>query len=180
MKKALTLLLIIGFTAIFTPYIPHAIAAEEHFLDPNTKIQDVIDDPNVLDGDSIILAPGIYHENIDFKGKAITLRSADPHDPNVVAATIIDGSQAGSVVYFDNGEDPNSVISGVTIRNGEGTFGGGISCSSSSPSIFNCLIISNLSYGYGGGIFAQSDLTLTESTVSDNSATGDGKEGVRE
>jgi len=90
MKKALTLFLIIGVTLIFTLYIPHVIAAEWHFPDPEkfTRIQDIIGDPNVLDGDSIILAPGIYYENIHFSGKAITLRSTDPHDPNVVAATI--------------------------------------------------------------------------------------------
>ncbi|GAI61123.1 unnamed protein product, partial [marine sediment metagenome] len=34
-----------------------------------------------------------YYENINFLGKAITVRSTDPNDPNVVAATIIDGNQ---------------------------------------------------------------------------------------
>lgn len=180
MKKTLTLLLIIGFTTIFSPYIPHAIAEEWHFPDPEkfARIQDVINDPNVLDGDSIILDPGIYYENIHFSGKAITLRSADPHDPNVVAATIIDGSQAGSVVYFDNGEDPNSVLNGVTIRNGKASIGGGIYCSSSSPSIFNCLIISNSSYSSnigGGGIFCSSSTpNIINCTIKDNVANGSG------
>ena len=33
--------------------------------------------------------PGTHNENIDMQGKAITLRSTNPEDPTVVAATII-------------------------------------------------------------------------------------------
>jgi len=175
MKKVLTLLLIIGVTFIFTPY-PFAIAAGWHFPDTGkfAQIQELIDDPNVLDGDSIILAPGIYYENIDFSGKSITLRSIEPGDPNVVAATIIDGSQAGSVVYFNNEEDPNSVLSGMTIRNGKASYGGGIFCSFSSPSIINCLIISNSSdspFLGGGAIYCSSSTpSIINCTIKGNSA----------
>ncbi len=51
-----------------------------------------------VDGDEVVVAPGTYVENIDFFGKAITVRSTDPNDAGVVLNTIIDGGGAGSVV----------------------------------------------------------------------------------
>ncbi len=44
------------------------------------------------DGDTVIVAPETYGENIHFDGKNVTLRSTDPLDPSVVANTTIDGN----------------------------------------------------------------------------------------
>ena len=44
-------------------------------------------------GDTVLVAPGSYEENIDFLGKAVTLRSEAG-----AVTTVIDGGQAGSVV----------------------------------------------------------------------------------
>ena len=56
------------------------------------NIQAAIDDAN--DGDMIFVSSGTYrglgNRDIDFAGKAITLCSTDPSNPNIVAATIID------------------------------------------------------------------------------------------
>ena len=66
-----------------------------------------------VDGEHIVVAPGIRHERIDFMGKAITVRSTDPTDPEVVAATIVDGTGlGGSVVTCQNAEGPDTVLSG--------------------------------------------------------------------
>jgi len=48
------------------------------------------------DGDEIIEMPGTYTSTqdghvVNMLGKAVTLRSSDPSDSDVVAATIIDG-----------------------------------------------------------------------------------------
>ena len=55
-------------------------------------IQAAIDDAN--DFDTVIVLPGTYtgagNRDIDFLGKAITVRSTNPLDPNVVAGTNID------------------------------------------------------------------------------------------
>lgn len=90
-----------------------------------------------LDGDIIQVHPGTYFENIDFRGKAISVigeRSARP--------TIIDGRSKGSVVTFSSGEGPTSVLSGFIIQNGRSGFdttgfgdGGGILINNSSPTI---------------------------------------------
>jgi hypothetical protein len=85
--------------------------------------------------DIVTVKPGTYPENIDFLGKAITVRSQD--GPEV---TILDGAQPGFVVTFENGEGNDSVLEGFTIRSAQvtpsdGVPGGGILCSGASPTI---------------------------------------------
>lgn len=155
-----------------------------------STIQSAID--NVLDGDNVVVSPGTYLENIDFKGKAVTVRSTDPNDPNVVAATIIDGSNPadpnfGSVVTFKSGEDNNSVLAGFTIQNGTGHTdptvnwrlwtgnngdGGGAFCSNASPAITkNIFKNCHAQYG-GGGIFCNNNASpvITYNTFLNNYA----------
>ena len=59
-----------------------------------------------IDGDSIIVAPGFYYENIDFLGKAIviTSRFEIENDTLLIDSTVIDGLENGSVCTFKNGE----------------------------------------------------------------------------
>jgi hypothetical protein len=97
-----------------------------------------------VDGDTVLVAPGTYQENIDFLGKAITVSSSG--GPLV---TIIDAAHHGTVVTFQTHEGLGSVLSGFTIRNGSATFGGGISLWSSSASIFGNIFDSN-DEGSGG------------------------------
>ncbi|MCH8963715.1 MAG: hypothetical protein IIB58_02040 [Planctomycetes bacterium] len=75
------------------------------------------------DGDELIAAPGLYIENINFYGRAITLRS---EGPDVAPITSIDGSNPvnadwGSVVRFVSGESSSTVLDGFTIIRGSGT-----------------------------------------------------------
>ena len=53
-----------------------------------------------MNGDEIIVAEGEYFENINFLGKAITVRSSDPLDPMVVANTIINGGGVFPTMLF--------------------------------------------------------------------------------
>ena len=69
---------------------------------PYCSIQDAI--VQAMNGDEIIVALGTYSENINFQGKAITVRSTNPDDVAVVLNTIIDGGNAGSVVTCSNDE----------------------------------------------------------------------------
>lgn len=118
-------------------------------------IQDAID-AALLSGNTVIVAPGTYVENIDFSGKAVLVKSSDGPD-----VTVIDGNQSGSVVKFANNENFGSILEGFTITNGSGTYdpavgsslyGGGVYCFQSSPTIRYNTIRDNLS-DYGGGIF---------------------------
>jgi len=168
-------------TRIFPPresdpnYLVHNITQDVQYGD----IQSAIDDAN--DADVIVLSPGVYDDpndrEIDFGGKAITLRSIDPYDPNIVAATIIDPNGAGRAFHFHSDEEPNSIVSGLTIRNGYAEYGGGIYCEqSSSPTIQHCVIEDNEATAYGGGIFCigASNAQILFCTIADNSAPSGG------
>ena len=99
-------------------------------------------------GDTVLVSPGTYQENIDFHGKAIVVESEQGP-----AATVIDGGGMATVVQFASGEAPSSMLSGFTIRNGLSSgFGGGIFIGSSSPSVINNMIVDNIGCDGGGGI----------------------------
>ena len=75
------------------------------------SIQDAIN--AAVNNDEIEVAPGSYVESIDFKGKAITLRSR-----RGAGATVINGNGAYHVVTCTSGEDANTVLEGFTITGG--------------------------------------------------------------
>ena len=149
---------------------PHGSSGTYYVPDNYSSVQDAIDAAFPLD--EIVVRPDTYFENIDFQGKPITIRSEDPDNPSVVASTIIDGSQSGSVVIFQTGEDADSVLEGFTITNGSATNGGGLYCSFSSPIIRKNIISGNSATSYGGGIYCTySSPEITQNTLSGNSAT---------
>ena len=121
----------------------------------HTSIQAAIDAAN--NGDEIIVSPGTYVENINFNGKAITVRSAsgDPAD------TIIDGGGNGSVVTCDNGETSTTVLDGFTITNGSAGDGGGMYNYKSSPTVRNCAFIGNTAKNHCGGMFIKNYSSTT-------------------
>ncbi len=149
MKK--TILLTI---AVLPALFGLAPAATHLVPDQFPVIQDAI--VAAVDGDVVIVAPDTYTGNgnrdIDFLGKAITVRSTDPNDPNIVAETIIDcqGTQTYQhrAFYFHNQEGPKSVLTGFTIKNGNALCGGGIYCVNSSPAILNCNLTDNMAQQY--------------------------------
>ena len=107
-------------------------------------------------GDTVIVDAGTYFENINFNGKAITLKSE--RGP---VHTIIDANQVGSVVTFNSSETVSSRLEGFGLRNGVGSLvatmnylaGGGIFIESASPSIHDCHINNNSAVWGGGGIW---------------------------
>ncbi|GAH51124.1 unnamed protein product, partial [marine sediment metagenome] len=108
------------------------------------------------DSDTVVIAPGTYrglgNYSINFNGKPITVRSTDPTDPQIVNTTIIDCEGKGRGFVFDTWENPDSILTGLTITNGDGMVGGAIySYINSSPSITNCVIRNNSAL-FGGGI----------------------------
>jgi parallel beta-helix repeat protein len=120
-------------------------------------------------GDEIIISPGSYtgqgNRDIDFKGKAITVRSTNPQLNDVIAATIIDCENEGRGFYFHSGEDANSTINGLTIINGNSINGGAVYCKDSSPTLKNCILANNS----GGGLYNDnSKPTLTNCIFNGN------------
>jgi beta propeller repeat protein/parallel beta-helix repeat protein len=159
--------------------------------DDYATIQQAIQGSN--DGDVVIVEPGTYIENINFLGKNITVTSTDPEDPDIVAATVINGNNQGSVVTFESGETSEAVMTGFTITGGYGTavsevgnyifWGAGIFCYGTSPTIKGNIITDNIGpieiignnqalwkLCYGGGIGClMSSAIITNNIIKNNS-----------
>jgi len=157
----------------FTTTAPGDINVPNDYL----KIQEAID--HSWNSGTVLVADGIYYgyrnRDIDFKGKAITVRSENGPENCVVDC---DGTSTG--FYFHNSEGPNSVLDGFTITGGSGRFvcgpygcthqGGGIFCYRSSPIIKNCIVTNNTA-DYGGGIVCGSgSATITDCIIKSNSS----------
>ncbi len=147
------------------------IGADVPYLYPT--IQSAIN--AAINGDTIIVAPGTYYENINFNGKNIVLTSIDPTDPNVVRDTIIDGGGSGHVVEFSGTETSSCELTGFTITNGYASGdhpnhdGGGINGDNTYATISNCVITSN-SADWGGGGLYRCNGTTTNCTITENSS----------
>jgi hypothetical protein len=97
--------------------------------DSSLTIQEGIDKAHP--GDTVLVADGIYYQQISFKGKkplTVASQFLMDGDTNHIASTIINGDSisisnpdSASVVYFISGEDTTSVLCGFTITQGKGT-----------------------------------------------------------
>lgn len=143
--------------------------------DEYPTIQEAID--AAVAGDSIIVSPGTYFENIVVEDKNISIISLS--GPSV---TTIDGSTGSgsnhSCVTFD-GVNNYAVLQGFTLTGGKGTsfeynpgyfkvYGGGILCNYATPSIIGNVITSNVAVGigmsmetFGGGIASKGIIAST-------------------
>lgn len=103
------------------------------------------------DGDTVLVQPGTYAENIDFFGKAIKVGSLCliTGDTSYISQTIINGGGNSSTVSFLGNETNNSVLNGFTITNG---WCGILVQGSASPTLKHLLIKENLNYYNGSGI----------------------------
>jgi hypothetical protein len=156
--------------------------------------------------DECVVAPGTYHETINFLGKGITLRSSGGRDVTTIDATGL----GGSVVTCRSGEGPDTVLDGFTIMGGlgrplgsrvkagggiynynsaptvgncavrgnTGTIGSGMFNWASSPAVSNCLFHGNTATNYGGGMYnTGSSPTVVNCTFAGNTA-GDSAGGM--
>jgi len=149
-----------------------AQAATIHVPADQPSIQAAIN--AAANGDTVLVSPGTYTENINFSGKAITLTSASGP-----SATIIDGGAKASVVTFNSGEGSTSILSGFTIRNGQSSYyGGGIEINSASPTIIGNIITGNHGiFGIGINVDGGSPLIKGNTITANTQAGGDGGTG---
>ncbi len=117
-----------------------------------TSIQAGINASSSNNGDTVLVWPGTYFENIEFNGKYITIASLYilNQDDWYKYNTIIDGNQEGASVLFNGGTNIRA-IEGFTIRNGKDDDGyGGVKLISGTGIINNCIIENNYGCGIAG------------------------------
>lgn len=111
------------------------------------------------DGDTVLVAPGVYHERLDFGGKAINLRSSGGP-----AVTTIDADMLGTAVRMSGGLSDGAAppqdslhpsLEGFTVANGYAKFGsgGGLSSAGEFVRIVNCRFHANSADYAGGGVY---------------------------
>jgi outer membrane protein assembly factor BamB len=174
-KKAV---LILSLCLLTVPCQAEIIIVDDDGPADFDNIQAAIDDSN--DGDIIYVFPGIYagpgNHDIDFAGRAITVTSVAPHDPYIVAATVIDcngsAAQPRFAFCFHNTEDANSILNGLTVTSAYGN--GGIWGSGAAPTIKNCIIINNTALSGGGGIRGCNGVITNCIIIGNSTAVGSG------
>ncbi|MHC4499147.1 MAG: right-handed parallel beta-helix repeat-containing protein, partial [Planctomycetota bacterium] len=164
----------LSFTVEFEQMDSYHIPGQYTSIGAALNERDVYGNYRVGSGDKIILSPMVYYEHsLDFDGRSITVASERPDDPCFVEGTVIDCQGQGRAFIFRGGEGSDTVIDGITIRNGDAVgnsaspaaphpgfpgsdgeyaYGGAIaSFGASSPTISNCIIINCMARGRFAG-----------------------------
>ncbi len=132
-------------------------------------------------GGEVWVKAGVYDERITlpayvylYGGFDATETAREERAP-ALSVTVLDGGQGGSVVTAQRCGHLLSAVDGFTIRNGSAYRGGGICCSYSSPTLTNNTITGN-SASHGGGLYCYycSSPTITNNSIRGNSASTKG------
>ncbi len=143
-----------------------AMAADRHVPSVYPTIQSAIDAS--ANGDSVIVQPGTYNENLHTLGKSISIIGAG------VGATLTGSS--GSPVLTVGSSTASSYYRNLTIRNGDGLLGGGVAVGSNArPTFEDCRFWQNEASGGGAMyLFAHASVTILSCDIWANHADAEG------
>jgi hypothetical protein len=164
-----------------------AVVAETYFVNPEgtgdfpTMHEAIL---GTLDGDVIQLGDGTYpflpNTRLRFYGKRITLESESGDPTKCILEGGHEGYQ-GSAMRFQDGEDENCVVRGITLRK----FGGGVGSNSalviindSSPTLENVRFIENETENSAGFLILHAGVRFIDCQFSGNRATTSGGGGT--
>ncbi len=137
------------------------------------------------DGDTVLVYPGTYIENINFNSKEIVVASLylTTGDTTYITQTIIDGNGSANAVVIENTTNLQTLLTGFTIQNGnalevypengypEQIYGGGIFCRNAYVNLSNLIIKNNVANRGGGIAFIENSQSfLTGIKIIDNEA----------
>lgn len=157
----------------------HTITVKQDGTGDFSAVQPAIDAS--ANGDTVLVWPGTYYENIIFNGHSITLASLNliTGNPDYVHQTVIDGNYEGTCIMVNLQE--NVTVQGFTIQHGKSTdqpcfiSGGGVFLGDGlnfhSMDLINCIIQNNYAELHGGGVHVVcSSLYLSGVIVKNNLA----------
>ena len=141
-----------------------------------TTIQQGID--AATNGDTVLVQPGIYYENLLINTKNIVLGSLflTTQDTFYISQTIIDGALLSNVIRV-KGCDSTLLVKGFTIQNGRAKLGAGIQIMSSDGILKDLIVKNNTSFdpqnqllGKAPGIYSQfcNDLKIKDVLFENN------------
>ncbi len=133
-----------------------SLACNSTVASAQTTIQVPADAPTIQagidaakNGDTVLVSPGTYNENLDFKGKAITVTTGATSFADATEV-VVNGTTDGPVVNFATNEPASAVLNGFTLQGGHShsqTVAGGIFISDASPTVTNNIVLNNLGCG---------------------------------
>ena len=142
-------LFLLFFVFLFDTVTANVLMVPQDFM----RIQAAIDSAQT--GDTILVAPGIYQENLQIRSKDITLASNYLYSNSFadVESTVLDGRRLSAViqVFVRN----KSKITGFKMINGAHFYGGGFVSDVSSPVITACIFENNYAQATGGAFYAE-------------------------
>ncbi len=132
------------------------LAAVLQVPDPYPLIQTALD--ACVDGDTVLVNPGHYHERLQIPNHDLTLGSQTllTGDTLFIRQTILDGDSLGRVIWARSGGQNRFILDGFTIRGGVGyqDHGGGIDIQDESDVVLRNLYFEhNYSTWFGACIF---------------------------
>ena len=161
-----------GLLGLLLLWTTSASATVRHVPDDYETVQLAI--ISSAHGDTVLVAPGTYPENIIFYGREILVGSwyVTTGDTAYVESTKLWGAHTNSVVRFIHGEGRAARLVGLTLYDGRAQSGGGVYCSESSPTLERLHIRDSEAEWAGGGIFADGGDPLVIDCVIENNTGG--------
>jgi len=153
-------------TAVLTLLTTGAFANTIHVPQDQPGIQAAIN--AAAAGDTIVVAPGTYHESLDWENKDLNLQGAGAAQ-SIIDPSSANGGPGGACLLIQN-LTASSRVDGFTFQDGTNSFGGGVSNNGSNPTISNCTFTNNHG-ALGGGIYnTNSSPTILNCTFTNNTA----------
>ncbi len=124
---------------------------------------------NAASGDEILIAPGLYAENLIVSGKDLALRNAG-------GGTVTVFGQDLSKCFVSTGSTTDVVLDGIVFTRGfSTTAGGGVSIEGGSrTTIIDCVIEDSYSDFVGGGLYMSGGGTVTNTIIRNNTSNNNG------
>lgn len=137
--------------------------------DPYASVQYAVDQAGTVSGDTLMLLPGTYTENVDLSGKSLAIVGRDGPAATHIAAAI-----GAPILRMASGEGAGTRVEGLTIRDGidhapSGGEGLGIQVIGSTLEVADCVIRDQDAGFLGSGIYAlNATLVVRNTTFTEN------------